>query len=498
MTRFFLRSAKAACALLLCLLWGPALAATDAAEAIQPCLDCHDYGENAPAHQVLLGSHGIDGDPADIGARRGCLDCHGESAAHIDDPRRHGPDLSFGPRWTASGSAQDRPCLDCHLQDSASDWQNALHMVNNMTCITCHDIHTEQDRVLVASTQGQVCTTCHKAQKSGIHDLGAGGPENPPCSLCHNPHDHQEAGPRMAENASAGCTFCHDAGQMSSLAALNPRAGNFHQAVESGKRACLDCHQGISHAPEDSAPLLHPAPVRGRQVTLFYPGNATREWLTSGHPGSQPLRQGTECALCHRGDEAAMGASLAPDLERPWRQVGMAFSRTGDGLQIDLTWRGDSADQQLAMMWGDDDNTAFRRGGCFAACHDNKQGKASTILSHSSSTGTDAAMGGTRPGATLWTIDLASAEVAVSRLGPAAGDASGRTVTASVNKAGGEWSVRLLVSPSDPNAPMPLAGDQRYTFGVAMHGRDNPGREHWVSLPMTLSLSGQSTDFIVE
>ena len=196
----------------LVLLGLPASAQPTPQELIAPCLECHDYGEDAPAHQVLLGSHGIDGD--DMGERRGCLDCHGDSTLHQAEPRRHPPDTSFGPRWTSTPAAHDAPCLHCHQSDAARNWQHALHMVNNLTCVTCHDIHAEQDTVLLQRQQFQVCTTCHKAQKSGIHGLGGELQDDPPCSLCHNPHDHEAAGPQMQANGSAGCVFCHDAAQM--------------------------------------------------------------------------------------------------------------------------------------------------------------------------------------------------------------------------------------------------------------------------------------------
>lgn len=472
--------------------------AQDAASGIQACLDCHDYGENAPAHQVLLGSHGIDGDAEDMAGRRGCLDCHGDSKAHSDDPRRHGPDLSFGPRWSATGDAQDQACLSCHQQDAGSDWEHALHMENNVTCVTCHDIHTEQDRVLLDDEQNRVCTTCHKAQKTGIHDLGDNGPPNPPCSLCHNPHNDEAAEPHMRANQSAGCTFCHDSGQMESVAALNPKAGNYHRAFTSGKRGCIDCHQGISHAAEDSAPLLHPLPVRGREVTLFYPGNATRQWLTSEHPGSQPLRQGTDCSLCHRGDEAQMGAKLGADFKQPSRRVGIAFSREANRLLIDVTLTPQERDSYLSLMWGDDSNTEFRRGGCFAACHDTVQSQASRVLFHGTSAAARTTMGALTTGAELWRIALATGELETARVGAGAKATAMPRVAASVQQRDTDRVVRFSVDISDDNQRARFTSDGRYTFGLALHGKDNPGRQHWVSLPMTLSLSGNTTDFIVE
>ena len=68
---------------------------------------------------------------------------------------RTAPDVSFGPRWTATAGAQDMQCLTCHEQDTASNWRHSLHMLNNITCVTCHDILTWEDEVLVAADVAQ-------------------------------------------------------------------------------------------------------------------------------------------------------------------------------------------------------------------------------------------------------------------------------------------------------------------------------------------------------
>ena len=78
-------------------------------------------------------------------------------------------------------------------------------------------------------------------------------------------------------------------------------------------RTCLDCHQSIAHAAPDSAPPLIPEPASSRDIALFFPGQADSEWLISSHPGSQPLRQGTGCQQCHRGEERIMGVARAGD-----------------------------------------------------------------------------------------------------------------------------------------------------------------------------------------
>lgn len=48
-------------------------------------------------------------------------------------------------------------------------------------------------------------------------------------------------------------------------------------------------------------------------VPLFYPGQASYEWLRNDHKkgkGQKAVQEGQACARCHEGDEKAMGASL--------------------------------------------------------------------------------------------------------------------------------------------------------------------------------------------
>ena len=216
------------------------------------CRDCHDVAPAEHVDRLLMGSHGI---TAEAGFDRGCEDCHGASAAHAEAPRDVSPAVSFGPRWGASSAARDSACLACHETDAANNWRHALHMHNELTCVTCHDIHSEGDTVLLPETQAQVCTTCHKAQRAGMHGLGGDLATEPPCSSCHNPHNHETAEPQMQANSSHGCTACHDLKAMSEDPLLPAKARDYHLAAQRPGHTCLSCHQGIAHGADESAPL---------------------------------------------------------------------------------------------------------------------------------------------------------------------------------------------------------------------------------------------------
>jgi hypothetical protein len=283
-------------------------------------------------------------------------------------------------------------------------------------------------------------------------------------------------------------------------------------------RTCLDCHEGISHAPADAAPPLVPEAVPEREITLFIPGQSDSEWLLTEHPGSQPLRQGRNCQQCHRGEEAAMGASLDDGTGPSSRAIDVAFSRRGDKLVMDLSWRGTDQDSAISVMWGDSENRLFQRGGCFAACHSDMPGMSrdrgqQTGKYLAVSRSQQAALGSpplVRDAAALarlrqagqfvevWRVDLASGKLQTASLLEALDWRDDGRLDARARREQGRWRVRITRPLGSLEGMKTFSKEQRLTFGIALNSVDNPGGRHWVSLPMTLGLDAQHTDFRAE
>ena len=360
-----------------CLGAGYLAAANDAysTDGAKQCLGCHDYSDQSPVHPLLATPHG---DPQQQGspmAERGCESCHGPSAAHANAPTINSPGVSFGPRWNSGIEQQNTQCLECHSANVGKAWHDSVHATQNIGCATCHDAHAEADKALQNNTQAQICLLCHKTQKSGIHSLPEKIADNPPCSSCHNPHGNPDAERQMRNNRSAGCNSCHNLVAMAKDPRVSAKATSYHKTMTQPGRTCIDCHSGIAHAPANSvAPVLPATAVSRKTITLFSPGQIDREWLTSEHPGSQPLRQGLDCETCHQGDEKTMGAKLAAPGATAARDISIAFKRQKDALLVSLSWLGGADDQQIAIMWGDGGNQEFGRGACWAACHSDMPG----------------------------------------------------------------------------------------------------------------------------
>lgn len=481
-------------------------------QGAKQCLSCHDYGPESPAHKVMAGSHG----EMEIG--RGCENCHGPSAAHAKAPTKTSPGVSFGPRWTATSAAQDGKCLACHEDNVAKHWRDTLHMINNLTCVTCHDIHAQEDRVLFEKQQAEVCTVCHKAQKQGIHGLQKRASRNPPCTECHNPHRQESAQDEMVHNHSAGCISCHDLERMATRSSVSDRAKRSHKVMAKPGSTCLKCHEGVAHAPADSVPPMEPTPRSSRTITLFYPGLADSEWLLQTHPGSQPLRQGTNCQRCHRGEEAAMGEARGGRFKPAAREIQVAFRRAGEQLHIALEWQGPEDDSAISFMWGSQENEAFRRGGCFAACHSDMPGMTrdhgqqidkylQVSRSQQHRIGQPAIIKGDAEldqllmqgeFAEMWRVQLHSDKVETSTVLAEAPWQLTNLIQINKTYRDGRWVVELQRKMEDTAAGVNFDAGEKYTFGIALNGAKNSAGSHWVSLPMTLSFGRDDTDFTAE
>jgi predicted CXXCH cytochrome family protein len=473
------------------------------------CLDCHDFDPASPAHTMPNTYHKK--------IMKKCERCHGPSADHKVRPTMVAPDISFGPRWTTTVAAQDDTCLSCHGKKVARNWQDALHMANNFTCVTCHDLHTAEDPIAKSGGQAEVCTVCHKTQKEGIHALHGQLDKNPDCTDCHDPHADQRPVGVMLTNDSAGCRTCHDLTAMSNDPGIAARASSYHRAMDPQELTCADCHQGVAHGPTSAMEPFIALPVANRRVTLFNPGQSDIDWVLSEHPGSQPFRQGSNCQQCHRGEEEKMGKALATELPGS-RDIDLSFREDGDALEINLSWPGDKDDTSIAFMWGDRTNEAFRRGGCWAACHDDMPGMTrergqdirkylSISRSQQQRIGQPALV---KDSASLdalieagnfvelWKIDLDQGETKIAQLLSTLNWHEDAGIDSEAKFADGRWTVvlkRPLLSGVGYKAITPGV---KYTFGVALHGGGRTGAGHWVSLPMTFSLDGDNTDFMAE
>ena len=161
------------------------------------CLRCH----GGPT-MTLMGDtvHGDSSNPHAPYAQQGCEACHGPGSLHVS--RARGGTgfpalLRFGDRQTRP--QQTAACLDCHAKDMGNlagmEWTGSLHDTPRMTCVSCHTLHTTENKLADARQQTSNCNKCHAEQITAhprFEDKGIVF-DRLMCSDCHDVHQLRKA-----------------------------------------------------------------------------------------------------------------------------------------------------------------------------------------------------------------------------------------------------------------------------------------------------------------
>ncbi|MBW7899852.1 MAG: DmsE family decaheme c-type cytochrome [Rhodocyclaceae bacterium] len=204
------------------------------------CTGCHDENDNAPVFAIGKTKHGVAADGRNIG----CVGCHGESKLHAENPQglkdRPKVDRGFLKNTTTPVEERNAACLGCHEGGNRMHWASSQHASSDIACTSCHQVHTQHDKVRDKAKQGEVCFECHKQQRAeslraSHHPIKEG---KVACSNCHNPHG--STGPKLlARNTVVEtCYTCH-AEKRGPFLWEHPPAGD----------NCLNCHSphGSNH-----------------------------------------------------------------------------------------------------------------------------------------------------------------------------------------------------------------------------------------------------------
>lgn len=179
------------------------------------CMRCHDENEPYPVLSILRTPHAQMADPRTPFAQHQCESCHGASPNHMQAPKpgqlRTAPTVDYGPRQPSPVEVQNKQCLTCHENKLRMHWRGSEHEARGVGCVSCHNIHTQHDKVREKATQPFVCFTCHSQQRAESYM-----PSRHPivqakvvCSNCHNPHG--SSGPKLLIKGTLNetCYTCH-------------------------------------------------------------------------------------------------------------------------------------------------------------------------------------------------------------------------------------------------------------------------------------------------
>lgn len=145
-----------------------------------------------------------------------CSECHNQATDLLAESPHAGVPLSCDnchklvpgaegaehPELYYSTESEESTCGSCH-SDAYKQWYEGQHGFLEMTCASCHEPHSLQQKLTEDNTL--ICENCHKKQVSAGHDSthGAAG------LTCVECHIGNESGHGF--NATlATCNSCHD------------------------------------------------------------------------------------------------------------------------------------------------------------------------------------------------------------------------------------------------------------------------------------------------
>ncbi len=136
--------------------------------------------------------------------------------------------------------------------------------------------------------------------------------------------------------------------------------------------------------------------VKGKNIMLFFPGQASWEWILTDHSASKSVKKGTNCLECHEDEEKEMGALLVsgkkmeptPQKGKPgFLMLNAKFAHEGEKLYVKLEWEGSEYETdkkmdpdfatKVAVMFDDGAVKEASIAGCWGACHDDAKDMAS-------------------------------------------------------------------------------------------------------------------------
>jgi cytochrome c-type protein NapC len=280
--------------------------------------------------------------------------------------------------------------------------------------------------------------------------------------------------------------------------------------------------------------------IKPFDVVLFYPGQASWEWILTDHSGQKSVRKGSPCLECHETEETDMGKKMVTGKKLeptpiagkpPSVPMEIKFATDGSKLYAHLEWpdtgfhSGKKMDSQfpvkVALMIADKNTKEAMVSGCWGACHDD----ATAMPAASADTKRALYLGASRNklsrqggGDDIKSADdlkqlLANGyyyEYWQARINPdqsvAATDgyildkrnkSDAPILDAKAELKNGKWSVTMS-RPLSGNGPgrHTFTPGETYYFGVALHDDYTEGRFHYISFGHSLSVEKGSGELI--
>lgn len=246
------------------------------------CLDCHED----KAADMAKSLHGKTVDGRTPAAKLGCESCHGPAAAHANSPKTVKP-LQFSKATPDQAAAM---CTGCHENANQAMWAGSKHDGRGVACTQCHSIHSAQGSSQLASSESQLCGSCHQAVANKMNRFNhmpvrEGKMQ---CSSCHNPHGSQNVKMlKTGTSADQSCTGCHA-----------EKRGPMLWEHAPVSNSCTTCHDPHGSSNDRMLVAKQPFICQRCHVTSRHPPTVYNQYVVETSSNANKI-QGRSCVICH-------------------------------------------------------------------------------------------------------------------------------------------------------------------------------------------------------
>ncbi|MCP5036697.1 MAG: cytochrome C552 [Rhodobacteraceae bacterium] len=300
--------------------WGGFNTAMEATNKLGFCISCHEM-EDFVYEEYKGTIHDVN--RSGVGAV--CSDCHVPKDWTHKIWRKILASKEVWGKLTGTISTPER--FDAkRLELAMNEWER-MKATDSRECRNCHDFESmlpelqaprARQQHMNALTAGQTCIDCHKGVAH--HDVrDRADPEYLEALEAPNPDFAREI-PQMYIESLARAEASEaeaEAAMKAELAATQARIVAAVEAARADERAIVEAEMAGQAAEASAggnvAPNVDWDAVASSDLTLFYPGQASFEWVQNGglHGGARPLtRGGDACTTCHAKELEAIGQRI--------------------------------------------------------------------------------------------------------------------------------------------------------------------------------------------
>lgn len=370
------------------ILWGGFNTALELTNTEQFCISCHEMEDNVYLEYKTTIHYANRS-----GVRATCPDCHVPKEWIYKMKRKLQASNEIYHKILGTINTREK-FLDKRLKLATNEWKR-MKASDSRECRNCHDFESmsiayqrprARKQHQFALSNGNTCIDCHKGiahtmpegvDEEWLEEFSQPDPSHakPEATLMSPVNDQQQKAFDLSNNP--------------------PKPKAITKTVI--KEVPGECKAGdaSSSAPAGTGFGIDWSDVPDRQVTIFYPGQSSMEWIFKGseHGGKRPFQGGETCVSCHDKETADMGQKIVTGekLEptpipgkRGSIPVKVQAAHDDDYLYMRYEWEdsehtpvpfadGGKMDPdnqvKLALMLTTDDTLYADRAGCWGTCH---------------------------------------------------------------------------------------------------------------------------------